>query len=352
MASISHAIQTLVEAYSLMTSLPKRLVPTLVGSPGVGKSSAVYQAAERIAAENGIAPEDFSVVEMRPVTMDPAEIAGFRIVVDGKTVVTEADWFPQTKYGVLFLDEIGKSQAAAVNALSEVMLDHRIGTRALPPGWMVCAATNRLSDRAGEARLAAHIQDRMLTINVDLDPKGLQEYAIANHWYDHVPIYFNYRPEFVHHLDADGKGGTPRSWEMVSNIKQADLSPDVEHTLTLAALGEEIHADWCAFERVIDRLPNIADLIADPEGASIDHTPDITYALMGALATNMARDPSKASGVIRYLDRLDQEWAFTCMTDAERFSKALGEKGEKIKPLSSSKAYTDWLVKHKDVFIN
>ena len=37
---------------------------------------------------------------------------------------------------------------------------------------------------------------------------------------------------------------------------------------------------------------------------------------------------------------------------AERVRKALAEKGEKIKPLSSAKAYTDWLVKHKDVFIH
>jgi len=73
---------------------------------------------------------------------------------------------------------------------------------------------------------------------------------------------------------------------------------------------------------------------------------------MGALATTMARDPGKASGVIRYLDRLDQEWAFTCMTDAERFSASFTEKGDKVKPLSSAKAYTDWLIRHKDVFIH
>ena len=352
MASISHAIQTLVECYPMMTSLPKRLVPTLVGAPGVGKSSAIYQAAARIVAENDIEPEDFSVVEMRPVTLDPAEIAGFRIVENGKTVVTEPDWYPQTKFGVLFIDEIGKAQAASMNSLSEVMLDHRIGPRALRDGWLVVAATNRKQDRAGESKIPAHIQDRMLTIDIDLDIKGLQEHAISNHWYDHVPIYFNYRPNFVHHLDAEGKGGTPRSWEMVSNIKKADLSPEVEQTLLLAALGEEIHADWCAFERVIDRLPNIADLIANPDAARIDYTPDISYALMGALATNMARDPGKASGVIRYLDRLDQEWAFTCMTDAERFSASFTEKGDKVKPLSSAKAYTDWLIKHKDVFIH
>ena len=348
MASIQHAIDTLVELYPVMTSLPKRLVPNLLGAPGLGKSSAVYQAADKIAAAIG---EDVPVVELRAGTLDPAEIGGFRIVVDGKTEVTEPDWYPQTPCGILFLDEIGQAPLASMNALSEVMLDHRIGHRQLPPGWFVVAASNRKKDKAGVHKMPSHIQDRTLPIDIDLDVEALQQHAIAHSWFDLVPIYWNYRPNFVHHLDADGKGGTPRSWEMVSNLKKADLSPQVEQTMVLAALGEEIASDFFAFERTVEMLPDIDDLLADPDGASTDYKPDIMYALMGALATNMARDPSKASAVIRYLDRLDQEWAFTCIADAERFNSAMIEDNPKVKALTTSKAFADWLIKHKEVFL-
>ncbi len=351
MSSLKHAIDTLVEIYPTMIAQPKRLVPMLLGAPGLGKSQAVYQAAEIIREQNNIEPEDFSVVELRAGTMDPAEIGGFRFVIDGKTEVTEPDWYPKTQHGLLFLDELAQASLAGMNALSEVMLDHRIGTRSLPAGWMVVSASNRKQDRAGTNKIPSHIQDRILPLDITLEVEALQDYAIRSNWYDLVPVYWNYRPENVHNLGDDGRGATPRSWEMVSNFKRADLSPQVDHTMVLSALGEEVGSDFLAFERTVDLLPDIDDLINDPMNAKVDHKPDIMYALMGALATNMARHPAKVAGVIQYLDRIDQEWAFTCIADAERFNSAARETDPTVKQLASSKAYTDWLSKHKDVFV-
>ena len=351
MASIKHAIKTIVELYPVMTAQPKRLVPMLLGAPGLGKSQAVYQAAEIIREQNDIEPEDFSVVELRAGTMDPAEIGGFRFVIDGKTEVTEPDWYPKTSHGLLFLDELAQASLAGMNALSEVMLDHRIGTRHLPSGWLVVSASNRKVDRAGTTKIPAHIQDRILPLDIDLDVDALRDYAIQSNWYDLIPVYWNYRPENVHNLGEDGRGATPRSWEMVSNFKRADLSPEVDYTMVLSALGEEVGSDFVAFERTVDLLPDIDEVINDPMNAKVDHKPDIMFALMGALATNVARDPSKMAGTMRYLERIDQEWAFTCIADAERFNSALREADPKVKPLSCSQAYTLWLVDNKDVFV-
>ena len=358
MASINHAVKCIAESYPILVERTKRFIINLIGAPGIGKSSAVYQAAAQLSVElSAKLKKEVTVVvrELRIGGRDPADIAGYRIVSGEKTIATLPDWWPTADepFGILFLDELAQGMLASMNALSEIMLDHRLGDFLLPPGWVVVAASNRKADRAGVNRVPSQIQDRMLTLNIEVDVDEAKDYAIAHDWVDTIPAYWNYRPAHLHHLDDQGFGSTQRSWEVVSDLERADLSPDVTSTLIAAAIGGEVSASYSAFKKYQAELPDLKDLIADPKGWTVEYKPEITYALIGALSTVMAKDPaSYADAIITYVKRLPkQEFAFCCIADAERFNARAIAQGEKVKPLSVAKAYTEWLVDNKDVYI-
>ena len=357
MASIEHAIECIVQTYPVLVERSKRFIVNLVGAPGIGKSSAVYQAAERLSVElSAKLKKQVTVVvrELRIGGRDPADIAGYRIVSGEKTIATLPDWWPTADelFGILFLDELAQGMLASMNALSEIMLDHRLGEFLLPPGWVVVAASNRKADRAGVNRVPSQIQDRMLTLNIEVDVDEAKTYAIEHDWYDAIVSYWNYRPAHLHHLDDQGFGSTQRSWEVVSDLEKADLSPDVTSTLIAAAIGGEVSATYAAFKKYQANLPDLKDLIADPQGWTTDYKPEITYALIGALSTVMAKDPSYADAIITYLRRLpQQEFAFCCIADAERFSAAAVKRGEKVKALTTSKEFSAWIVENRDVYM-
>lgn len=354
MTTLNHALDCICSLYSQIVEQPTRLVPTLLGAPGIGKTTGLKELGPRICAENNIDPDDYEFVEVRLADMDPTEICGIPFVVDGTVQHLKPAWFPKKNHGMIYLTEYGQAMTATQNASTSIMREMKAGPWEIPPGFMVVADTNRKKDKAGiAARIPTHVQDRMIQFHIVSDVKTSQQYAIENDWHEVIPYYWNYRPENLNKINDEGFGATQRSWEFVSDIKKADHNPDVETTLILATIGEEIGTDYLAFETVFELLPNIGELIADPMGAAIDHKPNVMYALMGALSTAMARDYNKATAVIKYLDRIEQEWAFACIADAQRFNTHLINSASKncAGILGKSPAYTEWLVAHKDVYL-
>ena len=354
MATLKEFSDSCIALYGQLTEAEYRLVPTAFSAPGQGKTTAIKALAPKICDTYNIDPDDFEFVELRPAECDPTEIMGIPwINKDGEVSVEKPHWFPTKQHGILYVTELGQCTTAVLNVLSALFRELKAGTHALPQGFMVVADTNRKKDKAGiMARIPNHIQDRMLQFHIEPDAKGQRDYAVEHDWADVIVFYLNYRPENLVKINDDGFGATPRKWEFVSDVLKKGHDPDVERSLVYGVLGEEVASDFLAFSTVFELLPDLNELIANPTGASTNYEPNVLYALIGALSTAMAKDYNKAEAVIQYLNRLDQEWAFACIADAQRFNvQYLKEKKECKGELTKSRAFTDWLVSNKDVFV-
>ncbi len=67
------------------------------GPPGIGKSSVVYQVADRLGLK---------VIDLRLGQIPPSDIRGLPMVKDGISMYACPEWLPKDGNGILFLDEL------------------------------------------------------------------------------------------------------------------------------------------------------------------------------------------------------------------------------------------------------
>src|SRR3990167_8288379 len=221
-----------------LTSLITARRPVMLwGPPGVGKSKLVRAVADKMfcpkvthkAGARVAARVDY-FIDLRLALMDPTG-ADFRFpIVDNKTGtvrwVTSED-FPRDGRGIIFLDELPQASPIIQSAASSLILDYRIGSYILPPGWSVVAAGNRAGDRSSTHKMPAHISDRFFHIDYDVHFPDWKDWAIGNGIEQSVIAFLGFRPELLHKFDpAERSSPTPRSWEFVSDILRQGLDDE------------------------------------------------------------------------------------------------------------------------------
>lgn len=120
--------------------LRNNIVPFLWGSQGVGKTQSVYQYCKSVG---------FGCVVLHTATQDPGDLIGLLSRDnDADTVYhMRPDWFPTEGEGIVFLDELNRAPQDVQQALFPFILEGRLHTHQLPPGWNIVAAGNYQSDR-------------------------------------------------------------------------------------------------------------------------------------------------------------------------------------------------------------
>lgn len=318
----------------LKTTIPARLPVLIKGAPGIGKTDCVHAAAKACGAET---------VLMHPVVSDPTDFKGLPAVVKGK-----AEFLP---YGdlealvaaerptVAFLDDLGQAPAVVQAAAMQLILARRVNGHKVSDQVVFVAATNRREDRAGVTGILEPVKSRFATIvELTVSVEDWCDWALENGVPPEVVAFVRFRPGLM----ADPGPATadlvnrpsPRTVTHLGKLYAAGLR-DPE-TLGGAA-GAGFGTEFVAFERIFRQLPSIDGILANPERSQTPREPAALYAVVTALATRVNRET--AGRVIRYLDRLPDEFSVLGVRDALRVFPAVAGMSEFIK----------WSVKHKDV---
>lgn len=174
------------------------LIPTshpvfLHGPPGVGKSSLVRQAAERLGLD---------VCDVRAVLLDPVDLRGIPAVNgDHRAHWCQPDFLPRDGQGVLFLDELAQAPPLVQSACLQLTLDRRIGEYTLPEGWTVIAASNRAEDRAGAHKLISPLLNRFVHVDLEVSVDDWQEWALQSGVSADVRSFIRFRPGLLFQFD-------------------------------------------------------------------------------------------------------------------------------------------------------
>jgi MoxR-like ATPase len=290
-----------------------RLIPTgraiyLWGSPGVGKSSVVRQAAEELRLR---------LVDVRAALLDPVDLRGLPRVSRDRAEWCPPAFLPRDGTGVLLLDELAQAPPAVQSACLQLVLDRRVGEYELPDSWSVLAASNRQEDRAGAHRLISPLLNRFVHLDLEVSLDDWQEWAVRNAIIPEVRAFLRFRPVLLNHFEPAANPRafpTPRAWQFVSQV--LPVTPDAHlHEVVSGCVGEAASAEFVGFLRMFRELPDLDQVFADPDRALVPQQPAVLYALVGALLEKCKSDRSKVNGFVRYAARLPDEFGMLALRD-------------------------------------
>jgi hypothetical protein len=313
--------------------------PTFIwGASGIGKSEIIAKVAEKL---------DYNLVDVRVSLLDPVDLRGVPSVENGVTKWNPPVFLPREndKQSILFLDELPHGSPSVQNALFQLIRDRQIGEYKLPDSTIILAAGNRVSDRVGANKINGALANRFVHLSLEADVNDWVSWGQSEGNIDpNVIAFIRYRPELLFDFNKDSVAwASPRSWESVSDIVKADSNGMVvnaqDQSLIGGTVGESVAVEFCAFMGMVNSLPDVSEIIKNPETYEVSEDPSVLYALTGALASRA--DASNFDAIITYMTReeMSNEFAVLCVKDAITRSPKL----------TKTKTYVDFLNKYQHI---
>lgn len=174
------------------------------------------------------------------------------------------------QHGFLFLDEITQAASSVQGAAFGLVLDKKVGTYHLPPDTHICAAGNRIEDKAGTNKMPTPLLSRFVQFHTDIpNVDAWCEWAAEAGIQSEIMGYLKYKPNALFQFKP-GKGVNaqsaqsaypcPRTWEFVSDILQAWTAPDSKDYLLTevisGSVGGEAANEFMAWLKLYHKLPS------------------------------------------------------------------------------------------------
>lgn len=312
------------------------LVPFFRGSPGCGKTALCRQVAR-----------EMSITYMQTIIAqyDSGELAGLPFVNKDQTemIRLRPHYLPPSpdtlaklgkddarQVGLFNLDELPQAFLANQNIASQLVNEWRVGEHLIPLTWSICCTGNRAEDKAGTVAMPAHLKDRLMFIDIKVNPDEWLAYAAERAIDPRVRAYIKQNSARLDDFKpGSDKNPTPRSWEKVSAILSLDLSKAMRSESIAAQIGEGDATSFEAWIRVEDKMPKWQDIVANPKTAPVfdQKNADILYMLLATLVDRC--DEKNLAAMVEYVNRLPkQEFAVYFMTDLLKQKPALAETKE------------------------
>ncbi len=235
----------------------------LRGRHGIGKSTVVYQLAERIG---------MPVVERRASQMTEGDLVGLPIVEGNSTKFNPPDWFKSAcdKPVVLFLDEVDRATLEVRQGIFELTDSRKLNGHRLHEGTLVFAAVNGGEHGAqyqvGEMDPAE--LDRWTVFDLEPSVEDWLTWAndsdISTTTWDFINTN---RAHLEHSDDFEPNKVYPsrRSWERLDEcLREANLLGEASpalYSLTAAFVGFEAAVAFNDFVQNYDRQVTIEDIL-------------------------------------------------------------------------------------------
>ena len=304
------------ELTTVLSALCTQKVPTFLwGAPGIGKSSIVKQ----IAREKNI-----GFIDLRLALMDPTDLKGipFYDKESHSALWAPPAFLPREGEGILFLDELNSAAPSVQASAYQLILDRCVGEYVLPEGWAIVAAGNREGDRGVTYRMPAPLANRFVHFEMEVSLEDWRDWAYKSGLDTRIISYIAYKREDLFTFDpkSDTKSfATPRSWEYVDSILKAKIQDSLLLASLSGAVGRDVAVGFLSFAKVMERLPNIAEILESGAGEYSKEI-DVLYALSTGLVSAYLADKQEQTleNLLRYTLDLQSEFAVMIVQDLQR----------------------------------
>tara|TARA_R110000744_G_scaffold316522_3_gene423165 strand:+ start:424 stop:1407 length:984 start_codon:yes stop_codon:yes gene_type:complete len=302
------------------------------GPPGGGKTSLAQQAAAQLGVE---------YIHKHMPTMLVEDFGILYPTKDSQKLEYKLpEWFPTDPdiQAILCFDDRNQCGADLQKVLANIQNQRELHGHRLPDGVMIVSTGNRQKDRAGANRVLSHLRDRETTLELETMLDDWCKWAIDMGVNPSVISFLRFRPGLLHDFDPQREGNsTPRGWvEGVSDIMDI-VTPEIEYECFKGAVGEGAAAEFVGFRKIERSLPNIDNLLLNPDSGEVPTDPATLYALSGGIAHRASE--ANFTRVVTYCNRMPQEFGVLTISYAARKNRAL----------STTQAFTNWAVANQDV---
>lgn len=339
---LNKAIELLCTLMDVALTQERYACVRLLSGPGIGKSSGVRQAAEKLSKKYG---KKCGVKLVRLCEVEQPDVKGFGLadVANRKMIFTDPYWkidpAVDGEFGFVFFDEQPQAADDVNKVWSEIADQRQVGEYKIPPGWLVVSAGNREGDRSGARKTMMFIQNRIVDINIDPDKDTLVDWMEKNAIHHAIISYTEAFPADVLADKVPEKNGpfcTPRSLCNLSPYINT-MAMEMFTEYAAGAIGEGASVKFIAHLRVVDELPSFQQIIREPLKTKVPERPDAVYATVRMVAHNVTKDT--AVQAFKYLGRLPPEFQATALRHSVRRTPAIVQHPE----------FATWLRSNKDL---
>ena len=320
----------------LATALKARKKVLIKGKPGVGKSDLVAAAC---------AAAGFTLYIGHPAVSDPTDFKGMPAVTHGGT---QAHFLPFGDLQLLidatvdtayFLDDLGQAPHSVQAAVMQLILARRVNGHKISDKVVFIGATNDSSHRAGVQSILEPVKSRWHTI-VELEPSedDWLAWAVASGMPESVCGFIRWRPALLCDFTPTREltnSPSPRTWAAVGEWLLAGVT-DLE--VLAGAVGAGAAAEFLGFLRVYEKIPTIAQILANPATAPVPTEPSELFAVGSLLVRKFT--PENARACFTYAQRLPKEHEVCLVRDAQRVHEKL----------RVTKEMTEWAIRNAGVW--
>lgn len=329
------------QAQNIITSYIKaKLVPMLVGSPGVGKSAIIHEIAKHY---------NLKVIDLRLSQCDPSDLLGFPTITGNKssykpmaTFPIEGDPVPAGYSGwMLFLDEFNSAPPAVQAASYKLVLDRMIGEHHLHKQVAIVCAGNLETDNAIVQTMSTALQSRLVHLELAIDAKEWCDWAMS-HGIDHrITSYIEFKPSALYTFKPDHSDKTyacPRTWEFTNRLMEHIDSPGAAAMFS-GVLSEGVAREFLQFTKIYDQLPKMEDIEKAPTKVAVPNEPSILYAITGSLAEYTTHD--NVESILQYTKRLPAEFQIIMLKSALK----------RHRDIQTHPAFKKWMLEFSSTFM-
>lgn len=326
------------------------------GSPGIGKSTIVKSVCDELGIE---------FIDVRLAQLEPCDIKG--LPVPNKEL-KQMDWFvngiwprdPNGK-GIIFLDEITAADKSIQVAAYELVLDRRLGKLySVPPGYLIVAAGNTVSDRAVANAMSSALANRFMHVELEANQENWLAWARHNDIHPSVVGFIQYKPDALFHMEDENleRGWpSPRSWEAVSEMTYDCPNKEILRKAVYGLVGQGYGAEFMAFNELNVEFDNILDIMRDPKSKIvIPERADQKFAMCSAMVYLLWRgvdaddEMARITGFFRICIKLPSDFASMALFAAIEGRDANAKK-KYADALITHPMFGEWQKQHKDALL-
>lgn len=291
------------------------------GSPGIGKSQIIDQAAQEEGYEH--------IIDLRLSQLDQVDLRGVPSVDDGITVWNQPEFLPRKPRTLLKLDELNSANPGVMAAAYELILDRRVGNYKLPDDCAIIAAGNLITDHAMVNVMPTALRNRMAHVTLESNLDDWVEWAIKHgNIHPSILAFLRFRPSLLNEFEGRSEEAkakqrnlrdatafaTQRAWAMLSRFLHDGIEPELEHETCSGIIGDAASAEFVGFLRCYRDLPDMNEILQTPKQAPVPTEPASLYAVTTALAAHMTT--ANMPKAMLYLKRLPLEFQTLGLRDA------------------------------------
>lgn len=247
MASLIETVNITQAMVNVEECFEHGITPFLISQPGLGKTQGIRDLANKL---------DMQSICFLPNNYQPTDLIGLPVPNHDtrQTVHYEPEVLPKSGRGIFFIDEMAQASTAMMNALSQLLLEKKIGKYPLPEDWVVVGASNRKEDRAGTNKIPSQLNDRVCFIHIHPDSEEWGKWAIRNNVHPIAIAYVDFNPSVFNNFDGlSDINCTPRSYTMAAKL----LGTDNPNFKLIQGLIGKVNYDLAGFFYLKDQLPDI-----------------------------------------------------------------------------------------------